>query len=624
MEKIDYKYLYGIDSPADLKRLSVEQLKEYCNELRHFIVDNLSSNPGHLASSLGAVELAVAVHYLFDTPNDKLIWDVGHQAYAHKIITGRRDGFATNRKLGGLSGFPRMDESPYDAFGGGHASVSISAALGLAKAAALSGESRYVVAVIGDGAMTGGLAFEGMNNAGASRADLLVILNDNGMSIAPNVGALTQYLLRITSSKRYNRFKNWVWELLGWAPWLRNAIRQLGHAIKSSILQQSNLFESMNFRYFGPVDGNNIEQLIRVLGDLKHIKGPKLLHVVTRKGKGFAPAESGDPVWHAPGCFDPDTGELRRSGGAKPPKYQTVFGNTLLELARLDKRVVGITPAMTLGCSMDILMHAMPERCFDVGIAEGHAVTFAAGLAAGGMVPFCNVYSSFMQRAYDNIIHDVALQHLPVVLCLDRAGLVGEDGATHHGAFDLAYLSAVPGLVVGVPRNERQLRNMMFTALNAACPFAIRYPRGLGEGVELGEFRLLTIGRGEVLREGSDVALLGVGTVLTDALRAAETLEGEGVSVEVVDLGWAKPLDEELILSTGGRFKRIVTVEDGTIEGGVGSRVAALLADCGTDCRVVRLGIPDTFVEQGSVAQLKSLCHYDRAGIESALRTLAH
>ena len=464
MQETQYKYLDKVDSPDDLKRLCPGELTQYCAELRRFIIAQLSSNPGHLGSSLGVVELTVALHYVLNTPDDKLVWDVGHQAYAHKIITGRRDRFCTNRKLGGLSGFPKMGESLYDAFGAGHSSTSISAALGIAIASARRGEKREVVAVIGDGALTGGLAFEGLNNAGASNANLLVVLNDNRMSIDPNVGALKEYLLNITTSKRYNQAKHHTWTRLERFPKLRRTIQKMGNALKGGFLQQSNLFESLNFRYFGPVDGHNVEQLTRVLKDLKEIPGPKLLHVLTVKGKGYQPAEEHQRTWHAPGLFNPETGErLGHTRNGAPPRYQDVFGETLLELARRDERIVGITPAMPTGCSLSIMMEQMPERCFDVGIAEGHAVTFSAGLAAQGLVPYCNIYSSFMQRAYDNVIHDVALQGLHVVMCLDRAGLVGEDGATHHGVFDLAAMLPVPGLTIASPMDEVELRNLMFT-----------------------------------------------------------------------------------------------------------------------------------------------------------------
>ncbi len=615
-----YEYIERIDSPQDLKRLRPEELPAVCKELRCFLVEQLANNPGHIGSSLGTVELATAIHYVYDSPRDKIIWDVGHQAYAHKILTGRRDLFHTNRCLNGLSGFPRRSESEHDAFGGGHSSVSISAAYGIAKANELLGIRSKVVAVIGDGAMSGGLAFEGLNNAGASDTDLLVILNDNHMSISPNVGALKEYLLNISTSKHYNNFKNKVWKGLEKMPRLRRMIQKTGNALKLSFLQHSNLFESFNFRYFGPVDGNDIKAMVRVLNDLKEIPGPKLLHVLTVKGKGYAPAEQNQSVWHAPGKFDPDTGELIHSTADLPLKYQEVFGNTLLELARMDKRVVGITPAMPLGCSLDIMMREMPERCFDVGIAEGHAVTFSAGLATQGLVPFCNIYSSFMQRAYDNAIHDVAIQGLPVVICLDRAGLVGEDGATHHGALDLAYFRCVPNLIIAAPMNETELRNMMYTALYAGKPFVIRYPRGRGVGSNTsGPFETLVPGRGRLLRDGKDLAVITIGTAGNAAAKAIERAEVAGVSIAHVDLRYAKPLDEELLHRIGKKFRRIVTVEDGAVMGGVGSAVLEFFSDHGYDCRVERLGIGDRFVEHGTQAQLYKQCGYDEEGIYGVL-----
>lgn len=622
MPPFEYKYLYRINSPEDLKKLQVDELKSYCAELRHFIIGELASNPGHLGSSLGVVELTVALHYVLNTPDDKLVWDVGHQAYAHKIITGRRDSFCTNRKLGGISGFPRMDESPYDAFGVGHSSTSISAALGIAVASALRGEKREVVAVIGDGALTGGLAFEGLNNAGASNADLLVILNDNRMSIDPNVGALKEYLLSITTSKRYNQVKHHTWTHLERFPKFRRALQKVGNAFKGGVLQQSNLFESLNFRYFGPVDGHNVEALVRVLSDLKHIPGPKLLHVLTVKGKGYQPAEEHQRTWHAPGLFNPETGErIVKAKPGEPPRYQEVFGETLLELARQDDRIVGITPAMPTGSSLNIMMEQMPDRCFDVGIAEGHAVTFSAGLAAEGMVPFCNIYSSFMQRAYDNVIHDVALQGLHVVMCLDRAGLVGEDGATHHGVFDLAGLLPVPGLTIASPLNEVELRNLMFTALKTPGPFVIRYPRGKGVTPDWRRpMELLPIGKGQILREGDEIALLTLGPVGNDAAWAAEQMAAEGVSVLHADLRFAKPLDEELLHRIGQTFTQVVTVEDGVIEGGVGEAVLAFFNAHGYPCRVTSLGIQDRFIPHGTVDQLKAMCGYDWQGILQTLR----
>ncbi len=620
MAKKGYKYLDEIDSPEDLRRLAVPELETLAAEIRDFMVAELSVNPGHFASSFGAVELAIALHYVYDTPEDKVVWDVGHQAYAHKILTGRRECFHTNRKLGGISGFPRMEESPYDAFGAGHASVSISAALGMAQANKLQDIRRNVVAVIGDGALTGGLAYEGLNNAGASNADMLVILNDNNMSISPNVGALKEYLLGITTSKRYNRLKNRVWNAMSGVPRLRRTIQNFGEVVKQSILKQSNLFESLNFRYFGPIDGHDLKSLVRVLGDMRNIPGPKLLHVVTKKGKGYEPAEKNPPIWHAPGKFDPATGTLLASPTAdQPARYQDVFGHTLLELARLDKRVVGVTPAMLTGSSMDILQREMPQRCFDVGIAEGHAVTFSAGLAAGGMVPFCNIYSSFIQRAYDHIIHDAVIQQLPVIFCLDRAGLVGEDGVTHHGAFD-----TLPGLTVAAPANEAELRDMMYTALLSGVPFAIRYPRGRGTGADWsGAFRRLETGRGETLRKGEDTVVLAIGTVVNDALQAAARAEKEGISTEVVNMRFAKPLDTALLHDVGKRFRRIVTVEDGTVEGGMGSAVAEFISSHGYGSEIIRLGIPDKFIHHGTIAELKRLCGYDTEGILTAIRRTA-
>lgn len=617
MNHIQYKYLSAVNSPGDLKKLSLEEVRAYCAEMRQFIIEQLAHNPGHLGSNLGVIELTAMLHYVYDTPHDKLVWDVGHQAYAHKIITGRRDEFPSNRKLGGISGFPRMDESPYDAFGGGHASVSISAAFGMARAAELLGERRKVVAILGDGALTGGLAFEGLNNAGASDSDLLVILNDNNMSIDPNVGAMKEYLIKLTTSKGYNLVKNKTWDLLSPVPRLRRIVQKAGNSVKRGWLQQSNLFESLNFRYFGPVDGHDVRMLDKVLRGLRDIPGPKVLHVLTVKGKGYAPAERQQSVWHAPGCFDPDTGERMVSCDEDvPPRYQDVFGHTMVELARLNDRIVGITPAMPTGSSLSIMMEAMPERTFDVGIAEGHAVTFSAGLAASGMMPFCNIYSSFMQRAYDNVIHDVALQKLPVVFCLDRAGLVGEDGPTHHGLFDLAFFLPIPNLVVCSPLNEAELRNLMYTAQLSGQPFVIRYPRGRAEGVEWeGALTELPVGKGRVLREGSDVALLTLGPVGNVAARAAGRAAREGISVFHADMRYAKPLDEELLHEVGARFGRVVTVEDGVVKGGMGSAVMEFFEDHGYACRVDRIGIGDRFVEHGSVKELHALCGLDEEGI---------
>lgn len=618
MEKnVEYKYLDKVNSPADLKKLQLTELRTFCDELRDYIVRCCAANPGHLSSSLGTVELTTAIHYVFDFPNDKLVWDVGHQAYAHKIITGRREAFATQRTRGGIAGFPRMAEG--DSFGAGHSSVSISAAFGLAEAARLKGEKQSVIAVIGDGALTGGLAFEGFNNAGASQSDMLVILNDNRQSIDTNVGALRRHLLRITSSRKYNRMKMRVWNGLKPTPRLRRLIQVTGHTIKRGLLRQSNLFESLNMRYFGPTNGHDVVSLVRVLIALKEVKGPKLLHVMTIKGKGYEPAEKGDPaVWHSPGRFDVATGQ-REPSGSGAAKYQYVFGRALLELAQQNPHVVGITPAMATGCSMNILQREMPERCFDVGIAEGHAVTFSAGLAAQGMIPFCNIYSSFMQRAYDNVIHDVALQELHVVMCLDRAGIVGEDGATHHGEFDLAYFRPIPNLQIAAPRNEQELRNMMYTACYGEGPFVIRYPRGRAAGVEEGPMEMLEIGKAEVLREGSNVALLSLGHTALDGAEAAERAAQDGVSVCHIDLRWAKPLDEQMLHRVGREFSKVVTVEDGVVGGGVGSAVLEWFADHGYAPQVKRLGIGDEFVEHGTVAELKALCGYDCEGIYGAL-----
>lgn len=621
MTKLEYKYLYNINSPADLRKLSISELPRYCAEVRQYIIEQCAINPGHLASSLGAVEIAVAIHYVYDTPNDKLIWDVGHQAYAHKIITGRRDAFATNRRLGGISGFPRMEESEYDAFGAGHSSVSVSAALGMAQAAKLQGKAQKTVAVIGDGSIAGGLAFEGLNNAGSDKTtDILVILNDNNMSIDKSQGALNHYLLRLSTSSKYNRFKQGLWSALSHTPRTLNLCRKVGNAVKHGLLQNSNLFESLGFRYFGRVDGHNIKRLVRTLVALKSIRSPKLLHIITEKGHGYAPTQSDLSVWHAPGCFNPDTGE-RIKKESKASRMQDVFGQTLLDLAKMDKRVVGITPAMPSGCSMTIMMEAMPDRCFDVGIAEGHAVTFSAGLAAAGERPFCNIYSTFMQRAYDNIIHDVALQSLPVTFCLDRGGLVGEDGATHHGAFDIAYLGCIPNMIIATPSDEWELRNMMFTALQSDSPFAIRYPRGTGRGTAWRDmpFEAIEVGKARQVCEGDDVAVFAFGTLCADAEHAAQQANIIGVSTAVYDMRFAKPLDKALILEVATRFKRIVTVEDGILRGGAGEAVAKLLNDNGITTPVVTLGIDDKFVEHGTVAELRHLCGYDAEGILHAI-----
>ncbi len=614
-------YLYRVNSPADLKRLAVGELPAYCAELREFIIREVSANPGHLGASLGAVELAVALHYVYDTPNDKLVWDVGHQAYAHKIITGRRDRFSTNRRAGGLSGFPKMDESPYDAFGTGHSSTSISAALGLS--VAMQGRHK-TVAVIGDGSMGGGLAFEGMNHAGSLPNDLLVVLNDNRMSIDPNVGAIKETLLEISTSRKYNRIKENTWAFLERFPRLRNTIKKILDGAKSFFLYQSNLFESFHFRYFGPIDGNDVCALVEAFTALKEIPGPKLLHALTVKGKGYAPAERNQTEWHAPGCFDPETGQ--KNAPSDKLRFQEVFGHTLLELARADERIVGITPAMPSGSSLNILMEAMPDRAFDVGIAEGHAVTFAAALAAGGKLPFCNIYSSFMQRAVDNVIHDAALQALPMVLCLDRAGLVGEDGATHHGAFDIALLRGVPNIAIAAPLDAVELRNLMYTATRAdSGTFVIRYPRGgcFAPEVLSQPLQSVEIGKGRVLRDvPSEVAILSLGAIGVNAERALELLAAEGIEAAHYDLRFAKPLDEALLHEAARRHRRWITLEDGVLAGGVGSALLEFLSNHGYSNSVTRLGLPDRFIEQGTLAQQHALCGIDAESIAAAVRRL--
>ncbi|MFR9649032.1 MAG: 1-deoxy-D-xylulose-5-phosphate synthase [Rikenellaceae bacterium] len=616
MDKNNYEILNKVDSAADLKRLNYEELRLYCNSLREYIIEECSVNPGHLASSLGVVELTAALHYTYNSPHDKLVWDVGHQTYPHKIITGRREAFKTKRTKGGISGFPRMEESEYDSFGAGHASTSISAALGFAKAAQLQGLDYKSVAVIGDGSMTGGLAFEGLNNAGASNVDMLVILNDNRMAIDRATGALNRYLLTITISKRYNRFKHWLWQRLSVIPKLLKLTQLVGGAIKQGLLHRSNLFESLNFRYFGPVDGHDVEKLVKTLKALREIEGVKLLHVSTVKGCGYAPAEQNNRVWHAPGKFNAETGE-RIKGVKSIDKYQDVFGQTLLELALKDDKIIGITPAMLTGCSMDLMMKELPSRCFDVGIAEGHAVTYAAATAAAGLVPFCNIYSSFMQRAYDNVIHDVAIQNLPVILCLDRGGLVGEDGATHHGVFDMAYFSTVPNLVVSAPRNELELRRLIYTAYRSGRPFVIRYPRGEGEGVVWRDtpFEQLPIGRGERLRKGSKVAVLSVGTTSSSVAEAIEIVDAQGDRVAHYDMRYVKPLDLDILKEVADSFDHVITVEDGAIRGGVGEAIAAHLLREGYSCSIVNLGIEDRFIEHGTLKELHAECGIDAATV---------
>ncbi|MCK9203288.1 MAG: 1-deoxy-D-xylulose-5-phosphate synthase [Bacteroidales bacterium] len=619
-----------VNFPADLKKLSLEELPQLCEEIRGFIIEVMSVNPGHLGASLGAVELAVALHYVYDAPFDKIIWDVGHQAYAHKILTGRKDQFESIRRYKGISGFPKMSESEYDAFGVGHSSTSISAALGMGVAATLDNQkNRHHVAVIGDGAMTGGMAMEALNNGGVSNANLLVILNDNQIAIDKNVGAIKDYLADIVTSKTYNKFRDKIWFLMGggtrYGQNSRAIVKQLGNALKTTLLKSGNLFEAFNFRYFGPVDGNDVVRLVKLLTDMKDIKGPKLLHIHTIKGKGFEKAEKNQTVYHAPGVFDKDTGTIKEDKCQdQAPKYQTVFGRTIIELAELNPRILGITPAMSTGCSLNLMMNKMPDRTFDVGIAEQHAVTFSAGLAASGYIPFCNIYSTFMQRAYDQVIHDVALQKLHVVFCLDRGGLVGEDGATHHGAFDLAYLRCVPNMIVASPMNEEELRNMMFTAqLDGMGPFAIRYPKGRGVMRNWKTpMKVLEIGKGRVIREGGDRIIITIGPVGNYAVDACKKLESEGISVAHADLRFLKPLDEGLLHDIFRKYSNIVTVEDGAIMGGMGSAILEFMADHGYHGRVKRLGVPDTFIEQGSVAELHHECGFDADGIAQALREM--
>ena len=629
MEQNNLELLSSITYPDDLRHLKVEQLAPLCDELRRDIVDELSVNPGHLASSLGVVELTVALHYVFNTPEDRIVWDVGHQAYGHKILTGRREQFSTNRKLNGLRPFPSPMESEYDSFVCGHASNSISAALGMAIAARKTGnEGRHVVAVIGDGAMSGGLAFEGLNNVSSSPNDLLIILNDNDMSIDHAVGGMRQYLLNLNTNKTYNRIKfkanRWLHSKGLLNDDRKNGLQRLSNAIKSAISHQQNIFDGMNIRYFGPFDGHNVKELVRILQQLKDMEGPKLLHLHTKKGHGYAPAERDVTTWHAPGKFDPETGErIVDRDPSKPQKYQDVFGHTLLELAEQNPRIVGVTPAMPTGCSMNIMMEKMPCRTFDVGIAEGHAVTFSAGMAKDGLQPFCNIYSAFAQRAYDNIIHDVAILNLPVVLCLDRAGLVGEDGATHHGAFDLAALRPIPNLTICSPMDEHELRRLMYTAqLPDKGPFVIRYPRG---GGVLQNWRCpleeVKVGTGRKLRDGSDVAVLSIGPIGNDAAEAiAELPENSELSVAHYDMRFLKPLDEKILDEVGRRFSRIVTVENGVRNGGLGSAVLEWMNDHGYQPQVIRLGLPDDqFVEHGTVAELQKIVGLDKESIKAAI-----
>jgi 1-deoxy-D-xylulose-5-phosphate synthase len=623
--------LSKINFPSDLKLLPEGDLPDLCREIREFIIDVVSANPGHLAASLGAVEIAVAVHYVFDTPDDKLIWDVGHQAYAHKILTGRKEKFHTNRKFNGLSGFPRMEESEYDAFGTGHSSTSISAALGMAVASAIKhSNGKHHIAVIGDASISGGMAMEAMNNAGESNPNILVILNDNNIAIDRNVGALKDYLVAITTSRSYNRFRNLIWKLMGgntnYGANSRAIVKQIGNTLKSTISKKSNLFEAFGFRYFGPTDGHDVIHLVKILRDLKLIEGPKLLHVNTIKGKGLINAEKEPTTYHSPGIFDKKTGMIKPSdaAGIRAPLYQHVFGKTIIELARMNEKIIGITPAMPSGSSLNLMMQEMPGRAFDVGIAEQHAVTFAAGLSTQGMIPYCNIYSSFLQRAYDQVIHDVALQNLHVVFCVDRGGLVGEDGATHHGAFDLAYLRCIPNMTIASPLNEVELRNLLYTAqLNNSGPFAIRYPRGRGvlQDWKL-PFEKVQTGKGRMIRQGYDLAIVSIGHVGNFALKAAEKLQQEGISAAIYDIRFLKPLDEDLLHEIFSRFNHIITLEDGVITGGLGSAITEFKNDHHYLSGVRRLGIPDQFIEQGSPDDLYHHCGYDVDGIMLTVREM--
>ena len=623
-----YMLLKSLDTPEDLRRLEADKLPEVCKELRQKIIDELSRNPGHFGSSLGVVELTVALHYVFNTPYDRIVWDVGHQAYGHKILTGRRDTFCTNRKLHGLCPFPSPHESEYDTFTCGHASNSISAALGMAVAAKKHGENnRHVVAVIGDGSMSGGLAFEGLNNASSTPNNLLIILNDNNMAIDRSVGGMKQYLLNLQMSEGYNKIRYklskmfYKWGILNEER--RKSLIRFNNSLKSIAAQQQNIFEGMNIRYFGPIDGHDVNNLARVLKEIKDMQGPKLLHIHTTKGKGFGPAEKAATIWHAPGIFDKETGErIVIDTDGLPPLFQDVFGNTLLELAQQNDKIVGVTPAMPSGCSMNILMKAMPDRGFDVGIAEGHAVTFSGGMAKDGLIPFCNIYSSFMQRAYDNVIHDVAIQKLNVVLCLDRAGIVGEDGPTHHGAFDLAYMRPIPNLTVASPYDEHELRNLMYTAqLPDKGPFVIRYPRGRGVLVDWkSSFEEIQIGKGRKLKDGKDMAVITIGPIGNTARKAITRAEAESkMSIAHYDLRFLKPLDEEMLHEIGKNFCRIVTIEDGVLKGGMGSAILEFMADNRYTPTVRRIGLPDKFVEHGPVKDLHRLCGMDEEGIYKVL-----
>jgi 1-deoxy-D-xylulose-5-phosphate synthase len=629
MEIIPGPLLRTIDSPTDLKKLPREKLHQVCDELRQYIIDVVSVHGGHFGASLGVVELTTALHYVYNTPYDQLVWDVGHQAYGHKILTGRRDNFASNRKYNGLSGFPKRSESEYDTFGVGHSSTSISAALGMAMAAKYKGETdRKCVAVIGDGAMTAGLAFEGMNHAGVADADMLIILNDNNMGIDPNVGALKEYLTDITTSPTYNKVKDDVWKLLGKLPVGKNFSRAMGHklaeGLKGMVSSSANLFEALNLRYFGPIDGHNVAKLVDTLKDLREIPGPKLLHIVTVKGKGYALAEKDQTVWHAPGLFDKITGEIQKKKFdlPQPPKYQDVFGYTIIELAEKNSTIFGITPAMPSGSSLKYMMEKMPDRAFDVGIAEQHAVTVSAGMATQGMKVFCNIYSSFMQRAYDQVVHDVAIQKLPVIFCLDRAGLVGDDGPTHHGAYDIAYMRCIPNMIVSAPMNESELRNLMYTAQleSTDLPFVIRYPRGEGVMPEWKtEMKEIQIGKGRKLKDGQDIAILSFGHPGNFAAAAIRELKNDGINPAHYDMRFAKPLDEKLLHEALSNYEKIVTVEDGCIEGGFGSAILEFMSQHGYKNDIRMLGIPDTIVEHGTPKELHRECGYDAVAIKGVV-----
>lgn len=619
--------LNNIEYPSDLKKLKVEQLPQVCEELRAFIIDELSHNPGHFASSLGTIEITVALHYVFDMPSDNIVWDVGHQAYGHKILTGRRKVFNTNRKFGGISGFPNPKESEYDSFIAGHASNSISASLGMAVASKLEHKENHTVAIIGDGAMTGGLAFEGLNNASICDNNLLIILNDNHMAIDPAVGGVSDYLLKLTSSPRYNRIREGLYNRAVNAGIIgddkKGKFTRLTNSVKSLLSSQQNMFEGLNIRYFGPSDGHNVVELVSLLEDLKRIKGPKLLHLITKKGKGFKPAEEAATEWHAPGKFDVETGEkIKVIQTDQPPLFQDVFGHTLLELARENEKIVGVTPAMPTGCSMTYMMHEMPNRAFDVGIAEGHAVTFSAGMAKAGLMPFCNIYSSFMQRGYDNVIHDVAIQNLNMVICLDRAGLVGADGATHHGAFDLAAFRVVPNLTIASPINESQLRKLMYTAqLPDKGPFMIRYPRGKGEQKDWHcPFEEIPVGKGEILNDGDGIAVLTVGPIGNIVAKVIKELQEEGFHPAHYNMIFVKPLDEDLLREVGKKFRRIITVEDGVKNGGMGSAVTEFFNDADIPVIVKRLGLPDKFVEHGTPEELYKVCGLDKDSIKEEIK----